>query len=72
MPGTAMAKKRAGKPARPSPPPRDDLIAIRCTAAFKAFVEAMAREETRTPTQVIERALKEYAEKHGHGAIPER
>lgn len=70
MSATTVARKKSK--AKPAGPHRDELIAIRCTAAYKAHLEGIAGEETRTPTQVIERALKEYAEKHGHKPFPGR
>lgn len=65
---TAVAKRKAKKTGAV----RDEMIAIRCSKAFKDHVEKLASLETRQPTQLIERALKEYAAKYGYDPFPER
>lgn len=51
---------------------RIEVVAFRCTTSFKEHLEMIADVETRTPTQVIERALKDYTTKYGYDAFPDR
>ena len=66
----AMAKK---KPRKSSPTPkREEVVSFRCTPEFKAHLEGIADQETRTPTQVIVRALHLYTESSGYAPFPKR
>ena len=65
-----MAKKKTEKPQ--SPPKREEVVAFRCTSEFKSHLEAIAELETRTPTQVIVRALQQYAEANKYDPFPKR
>ncbi len=74
MEAVLMARKKTEKP-KEQPADglnREELVAFRCKSGYKRHLEEIAREETRTPTQIIERALKRYAEENGHKAFPER
>jgi hypothetical protein len=51
---------------------RGRTVALRCSEPFKDHLEAIAAAETRTSTLLIERALREYAERHGHAPFPKR
>jgi hypothetical protein len=64
----AMAKKKLPKPG----PQRLEMVAFRCTPSFKTHLEEIAESETRTPTQVIERALEAYARAGGYEPFPKR
>ena len=64
---TAVAEEK-----RSSALEETEVVSFRCRKRFKRHIEKIARDETRNPTLVIERALKEYAERHGHEAFPER
>lgn len=68
-----MAKKKSNAGRKPKPSPlREELITMRCTTAFKTWLDDVADKEERLTSVVIERALKVYAEKHGYDAPPDR
>lgn len=68
MSAPVMARKKASKPG----PQRLEVVAFRCTTSYKKHLESIAEMETRTPTQVIERALEAYAKASGYEAFPKR
>jgi hypothetical protein len=51
---------------------RTEVVGLRCLPGFRKQLEFIAKTETRTPTQVIERALRDYAQKYGYEEFPER
>lgn len=68
-----MARKKSAAGKKPSQAPlREELITMRCTSAFKGWLDGVSDREERTTAVVIERALKVYAEKHGYDAPPPR
>lgn len=65
-----MAKKRSEK--RNPSPQRQEVVAFRCTTEYKVHLEKIAEAETRTTTQVIQRALDAYAKENGYTPFPKR
>jgi TusA-related sulfurtransferase len=62
-----MAKRKAAK-AKPA----SVLLVVRCSPAFKAWIEEFAAEERLTPSLLVEHALVEKAERKGRKAAPAR
>lgn len=48
------------------------IITMRCTGAFKSHLDGIATKEQRLSSVVIERALRDYTEKHGYEQFPDR
>lgn len=71
----AMAKKRKTKPG-PKPAPagqqRDEIVAVRCNAAWKAWLQRYADKERSYPTALIDKALAEMAQRSGFEEPPKR
>ena len=65
-----MAKKPTKK--QPSEEPRDSLLAVRCKASWKAWVESFAERERVTPTQLVDQGLAELARSRGFEPPPVR
>jgi hypothetical protein len=67
----AVAKKKTGP--KPTPEgPRNVLFAMKCRQDYKDWLITMAREERITPSQLVDRALFEYAKKNGKKEPPAR
>lgn len=69
--GIAVAKKKTGPKPKPEGP-RDALIAVKCWAAYKEWVERFAKKRRTTPSQLIDIALLSLAEADGFESPPER
>lgn len=70
----AKAKPKASKTG-PKPNPegaREDLIAIKCRAPYKAWVVKLGKSHRMTVTQIIDLALVQLAQQEGFEAPPER
>jgi hypothetical protein len=67
-----MAKKKTGPAARAPEDQRDSLIAIRCRAEYKEWVSRFAKKLRVNPTNLIDMALAQMAERAGFGEPPER
>jgi len=68
----AKAPKKKSGPKPKVSGVRLSLITMRCTPEFKARLEALAKKEDRTPSVVIERALRAYVEAVEGEPFPER
>lgn len=66
-----MAKKKSAKPSE-SESQREAIIALRCTADYKAWVEAFAESERTIPTLLLDRALFDMAKAKGFRTPPKR
>jgi hypothetical protein len=69
-----MAKKRAKPGPKPAPPgeQRDELVAVRCRAEWKAWLQAFAESERSIPTTLIDQGLADLAVKRGFRKPPKR
>jgi hypothetical protein len=65
-----MAKKTGPKPSEEGP--RDALFAMKCRKAYKVWLSEVARAERSTPSDLVDRALVEYAKAKGHKLPPLR
>jgi hypothetical protein len=74
MSATIVAKKRTKPGPKPAPAGemRDDLIAIRCRAAYKGWVQRFADADRSTPTILIDKALALLAKTEGFEPPPKR
>lgn len=71
MSAAAVAKKKTGP--KPTPlGPREALIALKCRQPYKDWVIALARKHRMTPSQIIDKALVDFAQADGFGPPPER
>ncbi len=70
--GVTMAKKRAKRPAPKPAEERDELLALRCTARYKAWVKRFANSEYVNHTQLIAIALKQLSVLRSFEPPPER
>jgi hypothetical protein len=69
--GSTVARKKTGP--KPTPlGPREQLIAIKCRKAYKEWVVKLAGKHRVTPSQIIDRALVEFARLDGFEPPPER
>jgi hypothetical protein len=66
-----VAKKKPG-PKPKDDGPREALIAVRCRPPFKEWVEAFAKRERVTPSQLVEHGLVELAKVRGVEPPPDR
>lgn len=69
--GIAVAKKKTGPKPKPEGP-RDALIAVKCWAAYKSWVEDFAKHLRITPSQLVDHSLMSFAEIKGFDPPPER
>lgn len=69
--GIAVAKKKTGPKPKPEGP-RDALIAVKCWAAYKEWVEEFARSQRVNASGLIDVALVELAKARGMKPPPER
>lgn len=71
----AVAKKRANKPGPKAAPPeeqREELVAIRCTAAWKKWLHEQAKAKRTTVAILLDQAVARVAELDGDDPPPPR
>ena len=66
-----VAKNKTGPKPKPEGP-REAMISMKCRQSYKDWVEALAKKHRITPSQIIDRALVEFAKANGFAAPPER
>lgn len=72
MSADTMARKRLIDGRTKDEEPREELIAVRCTASYKRWVVAFAKKLRTNPTLLVDQALFQLAKQHGFEEPPER
>lgn len=67
-----MAKKRPSPILRTSGDRRPTVLTIKGQPAWREWIERVAKKDRFNVSTLVDVALKEYAERHGHKPPPER
>jgi hypothetical protein len=73
--GAEMAKKRSSKPGARSASQgeqREEIVAVRCKATWKDWLQRFADRERTTPTALIDKGLAELAQRLKFEEPPKR